>query len=69
MTEKDISALKAKVAVANGYLEQVMKNRGKIDNYDVYKVVSRSMRPFVDVVTDKLSADMIGGYVTLKEAV
>ena len=69
MSEKDIMALKAKVDVANSYLEQVIQRRGKIDNYDVYKVVTRSMRPYVDIVTDRLEAEMMGGFVVLKEAV
>lgn len=60
-------ALRGKVALANGYLEQVMKHR-KIDNYDIRKVVTQKMREFVEVVTME-QAQMDGlGIVRLKEA-
>ena len=68
MDHNDFVALRGKVALANGYLEQVMRHR-KIDNYDIRKVVTQKMREFVEVVTME-QAQMDGlGIVRLKEAV
>lgn len=68
MDHNDFNALRGKVALANGYLEQVMRHR-KIDNYDIRKVVTKKMREFVEVVTME-QAQMDGlGIVRLKEAV
>lgn len=68
MDHNDFVALRGKVALANGYLEQVMRHR-KIDNYDIRKVVTQRMREFVEVVTME-QAQMDGlGIVRLKEAV
>ena len=68
MDHNDFIALRGKVALANGYLEQVMRHR-KIDNYDIRKVVTTRMREFVEVVTME-QAQMDGlGIVRLKEAV
>jgi hypothetical protein len=68
MDHNDFVALRGKVALANGYLEQVMRHR-KIDNYDIRKVVTTRMREFVEVVTME-QAQMDGlGIVRLKEAV
>ena len=68
MDHNDFVALRGKVALANGYLEQVMRHR-KIDNYDIRKVVTKKMREFVEVVTME-QAQMDGlGIVRLKEAV
>lgn len=67
MDRNDFVALRGKVALANGYLEQVMRHR-KIDNYDIRKVVTTRMREFVEVVTME-QAQMDGlGIVRLKEA-
>ena len=68
MDHNDFIALRGKVALANGYLERVMRHR-KIDNYDIRKVVTSKMREFVEVVTME-QAQMDGlGIVRLKEAV
>jgi hypothetical protein len=68
MDRNDFAALRGKVALANGYLEQVMRHR-KIDNYDIRKVVTQKMRQFVEVVSME-QAQMDGlGIVRLKEAV
>lgn len=68
MDHNDFIALRGKVALANGYLEQVMRHR-KIDNYDIRKVVTTKMREFVEVVSME-QAQMDGlGIVRLKEAV
>lgn len=68
MSHNDFVALRAKVALANGYLDQVMKHR-KIDDYDIRKVVTKKMREFVDVVSME-QAQMDGlGIVRMKEAV
>lgn len=68
MDHNDFVALRGKVALANGYLEQVMRHR-KIDNYDIRKVVTKKMRQFVEVVSME-QAQMDGlGIVRLKEAV
>jgi hypothetical protein len=68
MDRNAFMALRAKIALANGYLEQVMKHR-KIDNYDIRKVVTQKMREFVEVVSME-QAQMDGlGIVRLKEAV
>ena len=68
MDHNDFVALRGKVALANGYLEQVMRHR-KIDNYGIRKVVTQKMREFVEVVTME-QAQMDGlGIVRLKEAV
>ncbi len=68
MNHNDFVALRAKVALANGYLEQVMKHR-KIDNYDIRKVVKEGMREFVEIVSME-QAQMDGfGIVRIKEAI
>ena len=68
MDHNDFVALRRKVALANEYLEQVMRHR-KIDNYDIRKVVTQKMREFVEVVTME-QAQMDGlGIVRLKEAI
>lgn len=61
--------LKTKVRTANSYLEQVLKHRGKFDAYDVRKVVTPSMLPYVEVV-DAEQASMDGlGYVRIRTEV
>lgn len=40
MDHSEYIGLKAKVRMANLYLEQVLKHRGKFDSYDVHKVVT-----------------------------
>ena len=61
--------LKAKVRMANLYLEQVLKHRGKIDSYDIHKVVTWSMLPHVEIVGIEV-ANMDGlGYVRIREEV
>lgn len=68
MDHNSFVALRAKVALANGYLEQVMRHR-KIDNYDIRKVVKEGIREFVEVVSME-QAQMDGlGIVRIKEAV
>jgi hypothetical protein len=68
MDHNDFIALREKVVLANGYLEQVMKHR-KIDNYDIRKVVKEGMREFVEVVTmEQAQIDGLG-IVRIKEAV
>lgn len=68
MNHNDFVALRAKVALANGYLDQVMKHR-KIDDYDIRKVVTKKMREFVDVVSMEQAQTDGLGIVRLKEAV
>lgn len=69
MSNNDYIALRAKVSVANHYLEQVIKSRGKFDSYDVGKVVTRRMRPFVEVVSlDQANEDGLG-IVRIKQEV
>ena len=61
MEQHDYNALRAKVRVANDYIEQVLKHRGKYDLYDILKVVTPSMRPKVEIVTpEQASADGLG---------
>ena len=69
MDHRDYIGLKAKVKMANSYLEQVLKHRGKVDSYDVYKVVTWSMRPFVEVVTlEQANSDGLG-FVRIREGI
>lgn len=69
MDHFDYVALKAKVKMANGYLDQVLKHRGKVDTYDVLKVVTSSMRPFVEIVdTEQAGRDGLG-IVRIRKAV
>lgn len=51
MEDREFLALRAKVRMANDYLEQVLRYRGKIDAYDVMKVVTRKMREAVEIAT------------------
>ncbi len=69
MDHNEYIGLKAKVRMANLYLEQVLKNRGKFDSYDIHKVVTWSMQQYVEVV-DIEQASMDGlGYVRIREEV
>ena len=49
MSDWELTALRAKVRVANIYLNQAFKSRGKVDRYDIIKVVTQSMRPNVEI--------------------
>ena len=49
MSDWEFNALRAKIKVANFYLNQAFKSRGKVDNYDVYKVITPSMRNYVEI--------------------
>lgn len=69
MDHMEYIGLKAKVRMANMYLEQVLKHRGKFDSYDIHKVVTRSMLPNVEVVgMDVANLDGLG-YVRIREGV
>lgn len=61
--------LKAKVKVANNYLESVLKYRGKVDGYDIRKVVTWSMLPLVDVVDVETALNDGLGIVRIREGV
>lgn len=61
--------LKAKVRMANLYLEQVLKHRGKFDTYDIHKVVTWSMLPYVEIVGVEVAAMDGLGYVRIREEV
>lgn len=69
MSNLELVALKAKVRVANHYLEEVIKHRGKFDLYDVFKVVTIAMRPFVETVSIEQAREDGLGYVRIKEGV
>lgn len=61
--------LQAKIRVANNYLEQVLTHRGKVDSYDICKVVSSAMRDKVEIVSAE-TAKLDGlGIVRMREAV
>ena len=49
MSEWELTALRAKIRVANNYLNQAFKSRGKVDLYDIHKVISRETRKLVDI--------------------
>lgn len=66
MDRNEYMGLIAKVKMANSYLEQVMKYRGKFDNYDIKKVVTWNMLPFVEVVSIDQANDDGLGYVRIK---
>ncbi len=51
MSDREMEGLRAKIACANKYLEQVLQHRKKIDSYDIMKVVTPSMRPYVEIVS------------------
>lgn len=69
MSEHDMIGLRAKVRVANSYLEQVLKYRGKFDMYDVLKVVTPNMRGLVEIVgLDQAQTDGLG-IVRIREGV
>lgn len=69
MNHNEYIGLKAKVRMANLYLEQVLKHRGKFDSYDIHKVVTWKMLPHVEIV-DVEQAAMDGlGYVRIREEV
>lgn len=69
MDHNEYIGLKAKVNVANRYLEQVLSVRGKIDSYDIYKVVTPRMRGLVEIVSpDQAAIDGLG-FIRIKEAV
>lgn len=67
MEEKE--RLIAKVKVANDYLRDVMKYRGKIYSTDIYRVVTRAMRPFVEIVSMETAERDGTGMVRLRGAV
>ena len=69
MSERELIGLRAKVKVANAYLDQVLKYRGKVDTYDVFKVVTWNMRPYVEVVTAEQAQTDGLGIVRIKEGV
>lgn len=69
MDHMEYIGLKAKVRMANLYLEQVLRRRGKFDSYDIHKVVTWSMMPHVEIVDiDVANADGMG-YVRIREGV
>lgn len=69
MDHNEYIGLKAKVRLANLYLEQVLRHRGKFDSYDIHKVVTWRMMPHVEVVGVE-QAVMDGlGYVRIREEV
>lgn len=69
MDHAEYIGLKSKVHMANLYLEQVLRHRGKFDSYDIHKVVTLSMIPHVEVVGME-QATMDGlGYVRIREEV
>ena len=51
MEDREMTILKAKISIANNYLDQVLQHRKKIDTYDIMKVVTSSMRPYVEIVS------------------
>lgn len=68
MDHNEFVALRAKIALANGYLEQIMKRR-KIDNYDIRKVVTQKMLENVEIVPmEQAQIDGLG-IVRMKVAV
>ena len=69
MDHNEFVALRAKVKVANNYLEQAAKFRGKIDLYDILKVVTPKMRENVTIVSPEEAAIDGLGIVRIKEAV
>lgn len=69
MDHNEYIGLKAKVRMANLYLEQVLKHRGKIDSYDIHKVVSWAMLPHVEIVGVEQAAMDGMGYVRIREGV
>lgn len=69
MSNNDYIALRAKVCLANNYLEQVLRSRGKIDSYDIYKVVTKTMREHVEVVTPEQAATDGLGIVRIRQEV
>lgn len=69
MDQRDFIALKAKVRMANAYLEQAVKIRGKIDLYDILKVVTPAMRDKVEIVSLEQSNQDGLGIVRIREAV
>lgn len=69
MDHFEFIGLRAKINCANRYLEQVLTQRGKVDSYDVYKVVTRAMREHVVIVSAE-QAKLDGlGIVRMKEEV
>ncbi len=69
MDTMEYIGLKAKVRVANNYLEQVLRHRGKFDSYDIHKVVTWRMMPHVEVVSVKQAAMDGLGFVRIREGV
>ena len=66
MEDWEIAGLKAKVSCANGYLAQVLRHRGKIDAYDIMKVVTQKMRPFVEIVSAETAKHDGMGIIRIK---
>ena len=69
MDQRDFIALKAKVKTANLYLEQAAKYRGKVDLYDILKVVTPAMREKVEIVSLEQANEDGLGIVRIREAV
>lgn len=69
MDHNEYIGLKAKVRMANMYLEQVLRHRGKFDSYDIHKVVTWNMMPHVEIVgIDVATMDGLG-FVRIREEV
>lgn len=69
MDHNDFVALRAKVKIANNYLDQVMTHRGKIDTYDILKVLPSGMREHVTIVTPEIAKQDGLGYIRIKQTV
>lgn len=69
MDHNEYIGLKTKVRLANMYLDQVLKRRGKFDSYDIHKVVTWSMMPHVEIVGIEQAAMDGLGYVRIREEV
>lgn len=69
MDHFEFIGLRAKIRAANNYLDQVLIHRGKIDNYDICKVVTPAMREFVTIVEPEVAKLDGDGIIRLKEAV
>lgn len=69
MSETELIRLNAKIYVANCYIDKVAKIRGKVDAYDIHKVVTPMMRPYVTIATKEQVEEDGLPYIRIKEGV
>ena len=70
--DKNMIGLKAKVSVANAYLNRLLNENGKVNDDDIRSVVTWNMRPLVEIdiptegIVDRLDVGFYHEFVKIK---